>query len=491
MAVEKRTHRAVNVGLCAGLGVLAPLAAYAATMPYDTVHEIVAAGAAPFAVGAVAGVGALAVSLQVSEHRGSAASTDPSASSGEFERTAAAPLDASSAPDSKRRRRKVKEEGPIIQRAPGAMSDEEAWAELTSLLDDDSPVSCDASRSKGLYEIALEELARTEGTAAGSPAATERAGSDAVDLDSTETYLALAGGTVRDGTNAASNVDMSTGTGSISPESTAVYLSLVEDHASRKDGRAARVARRTGRASRTAASADTTEAYVSIALGGAAAARSHPTSTDQRVPAAPSAEEESTALDEEALCAAARDAAMTSLYGSDVVSSSRQDGGTAFTAHEDASSDGADATDPTLSREEIWAKAIAILEGDDVERAETPRPRGAHFKTSPSVAAVERAMEEQGLNEPPSLRHAVAARMATAAPVDDGTDGLDPGRVAAVTEGAIETAMHERVNELIEEEFDKVPSQSVRRTSREYLRVIQGGTGAMGRVDDERMQAEA
>ena len=45
--------------------------------------------------------------------------------------------------------------------------------------------------------------------------------------------------------------------------------------------------------------------------------------------------------------------------------------------------------------------------------------------------------------------------------------------------------MHSRVNSLIEEEFDQVPSQSVRRTSREYLRVIQGGTASFPRLRAE------
>ena len=62
------------------------------------------------------------------------------------------------------------------------------------------------------------------------------------------------------------------------------------------------------------------------------------------------------------------------------------------------------------------------------------------------------------------------------------TDAVDPDRMEAVAEGASATGMHTRVNEILEEEFDRVPSQSMRHTSREYLRVIQGGTMALPRL---------
>ena len=42
---------------------------YAATLPFSSVNETVVAGAVPFAVGAVAGVGIYAASLGISEYR--------------------------------------------------------------------------------------------------------------------------------------------------------------------------------------------------------------------------------------------------------------------------------------------------------------------------------------------------------------------------------------------------------------------------------------
>lgn len=86
--------------------------------------------------------------------------------------------------------------------------------------------------------------------------------------------------------------------------------------------------------------------------------------------------------------------------------------------------------------EDMWAAALAILDGED-----------AAVPTSPSKTAY-----------------------------------VAPGRMAAVAEGGNATRAHAHVNALLEEEFDRVPSPSVRRTSREYLRVIQGGTASMPRL---------
>ena len=85
--------------------------------------------------------------------------------------------------------------------------------------------------------------------------------------------------------------------------------------------------------------------------------------------------------------------------------------------------------------EEMWAEALAILE----EPAAPAAPMGAHF-----------------------------------AP-----------RVAAVNEGRRATAVHSHVNQLLDQELNHIESQSMRHTSREFLRVIQGGTAAMPRLQAE------
>ena len=101
--------------------------------------------------------------------------------------------------------------------------------------------------------------------------------------------------------------------------------------------------------------------------------------------------------------------------------------------------------------EDMWAEALAILAeqpGDDERVA--PAPIGAHSRR-----------------------------------VLGNTDPIDPARMEAVVEGASATGRHARVNEILEEEIDRVPSQSMQSTSREYLRVIQGGTMAMPRMSAE------
>lgn len=349
MAAEKKTHRAVNVGLCAGLGVLAPLAAYTATMPYEAVHEAVASGAAPFAVGAVAGVGALAVSLQVSEHRAERPKTN------EFDgldRTAEAP--ASSSSRSTRRRRRAKDDVPVIQRGPGAMSDEDAWAEITSLLDDDASVSCDASRSKDPYEIAFDTLSQTGAVSA------EDDVTDAVPQEdplSTDAYVALADDAPRGG--AAPNRTYAAAT---DYESTDVYLSLVEDRPVQRGGSPSSAGTSTVKAARSSATAESTDVYLSIA-GGRAADISQKASAAATQPSVASAgTDDSFELSEDALCAAARDAALEALYGPEVVQASTA---SPVASVERGTPSDADITASMSAREQVWAEAVAILEEDE------------------------------------------------------------------------------------------------------------------------------
>lgn len=475
MSSGTRTHRAASVGLCGALGVLTPLAAYAVTMPYGAVHEVVAAGAAPFALGAVAGVGALALAVHRQDKR--AARKDADAS------RAGADRDAKGAQDAE----EVVPGVPRIVRAPNAMDEAEAWAEIDALLSDDARISCDPEQAQDLYQIALDELSRTQGGVVPG-----RDDGRAPAASTTAEYIALADAAIPDADQGPSTV----------PDATSVYLAL---------------AARAGEAAEMPAAHDAGDVGKAVAADGPSPVRA-PDSTDvylaaagERAPAAnseepvPSGGSSSARSEEDELCEAAREAALVSLYGPEALEADRARagrqpfeviGGTAA----GGGSDAADVSETevtsslgTAAREEVWAQAIAILEEEDGPQEEyVPRPRGAHFASIITVDEVERAMEEQGMDEPESFQYAVAARLATAAPVSDGGGELEPSRVAAVAEGARRTAMHSRVNEMIGEEFDKVPSQSVRRTSREYLRVIDGGTAILSDARDEaRMQVEA
>lgn len=106
--------------------------------------------------------------------------------------------------------------------------------------------------------------------------------------------------------------------------------------------------------------------------------------------------------------------------------------------------------------EAMWAAALDILaEADGAQPA--PAPIGKH--------AAPRGID--ALGDP------------------DRTEVVPLDRLEAFAEGAQETGMHVRVNEILEEELGSNGSTSVRHTSREYLRVIQGGTAAMPRISAE------
>ena len=177
------------------------------------------------------------------------------------------------------------------------------------------------------------------------------------------------------------------------------------------------------------ASPESTDVFLALASGCAAEQKE---ASAPRTVAAPASDE---AFDlDEAEETSAREAAMASLYGA---AASQQPATSAPIASAPVGESDDDIPVVDYSgHEDMWAAALAILDGED-----------AAVPTSPSKTAY-----------------------------------VAPGRMAAVAEGGNATRAHAHVNALLEEEFDRVPSPSVRRTSREYLRVIQGGTASMPRL---------
>ena len=186
MAAAKIGYRGNAIGISAGLGVALPLAAYAATISFDGVNDIVRMDAMPFAAGALAGVGMLALTghmLDVHAERAAAERAEAEryaslyASTGSAaERAAqvARPAEKQSPAQTfigKRFARQGQPDGvPVISRAVDALDEMEAWAEIDTMFSDDSPFSCDPARSKDMYQIALEELRRGESARAASTA---------------------------------------------------------------------------------------------------------------------------------------------------------------------------------------------------------------------------------------------------------------------------------------------------------------------------------
>lgn len=340
MASNRHEHRALVAGLSVGAGLVIPAAAFAATIPFDDAHAFVTAAALPFAVGSLAGVGIHALSSYgVASH---AEDLDQAA-----ERAQARAKARSESAYTARR-----EGVPVISRAMDAMTEEEAWADIDSLLDANRDVSCDPIRSKDIYQIALEEMAR----------------------DVQETGDAYSATAVANATPAAA-------------------------------------------ASVTSAAPDTTDVFVSLA--GLANAQS--------APAVSAAETSAFMLDDlEEPEDIAPEVPMID-----------------YTGHED-----------------MWAAALAILEEDDaVAPVVTPVP-----VASPVTASSD------------------ATVMMTSA---DETFAISAERMQAMAAGGRNTEAHAHVNKLVEDEMEQVPSQSLRNQSREYLRVIQGGTMSMPLVSAE------
>ena len=349
MASQKHTHRSAAIGLSGGLALAVPLAAYAATLPFDGVHYVVRTAGLPFALGAFAGIGFYAMSSAFYESREEAEEAEQVGSDESLFATGI--LDGGTGMF---RRRGADDSVPVIARAVDAMSEAEAWAEFDQLLSEDSPVSCDASTSKDIYQLALEEHARDASAAAGHTAG----------------MPALAAGSNGDAMQATSvdlDLDESSGVFAVTDDVVAAVV-----------------------AADAAAEAAAPAAGAPVA---AAVAQGAP-------------------VGDEASAAFGDDVPVQEVVMVD------------YTGHE-----------------EMWARVIAVLEED----------------AAPVAAA--------GSYRP---KHALR------------TDFIDdPARARAVAEGARSTRMHSHVNEILSEELDRVDSQGVRRTSHEYLRVIQGGTASM------------
>ena len=473
MASSDATQRAVLAGLSCGIGLAAPVVMYAATLPFSSVNETVVAGAVPFAVGAVAGVGIYAASLGISEYRAQHAERlfEPDAMGGaaqfgrthnEF-KTASIPAQPYAAPQTAApaaqpnaeqpssvfsgltgafQRRHADDGVPTISRAANAMDEAEAWAMIDSMLDDDSPVSCDPERSRDVYQVAIDEL--TNGGKTGSynrddiaAAARAVSGSHAAPAGSTAAFVALVA-------NAANN------------------------------------------AAHNAAPAGASAATATAASAGQQSAA-------QPAPVADPYADEPLAVDEETI--AARRAAESSLWGASaqkqaaeaapynanlasmpIISDAKGvdlvdlDEPAAVTASIDAQDrvDTGNLPDASLEEdipmvdysghEDMWAAAVAIM-------AEVVDP--APVMASTAVSA------------PVPAAPAYVGRHSAVLPEDTARisrEGIE--RAEAIAAGVMENRRHERVNQILEEEINRLESAAVKRTGRAYLSVIEGGTAS-------------
>ncbi len=481
MASSDATQRAVLAGLSCGIGLAAPVVMYAATLPFSSVNETVVAGAVPFAVGAVAGVGIYAASLGISEYRAQHAERlfQPDAMGGaanvsqrqnEFQtasmpaqqqwaapQTAAAAVQPNAAQPNAAQPssvfsgltgafQRLHTDGgvPTIARAADAMSEAEAWSMIDSMLDDDSPVSCDPARSRDVYQVAIDEL--TYGGQTGSynrddiaAAARAVSGSHAAPAGSTAAFVALVA-------NAANNA----ATAQSAAYDTAVPVTpaaavdpyadepLAVDEETIAARRAAESSLWGAPAQQQAAGAvpyNTNIANMPI-ISDAAAVAVDLDDLDEPVisndmpyvvaaPAdAPASASQPAAVDEPAAAASEEDVPMADYSG----------------------------------HEGMWAAAAAILD-EVVEPAPVVAPV---FTPAPQPAAP-----------------AYVGRHSAVFPEDTARisrEGIE--RAEAIAAGIMENRRHERVNQILEEELDRLQSAAVRRTGRAYLSVIEGGTAS-------------
>ena len=462
MASSDATQRAVLAGLSCGIGLAAPVVMYAATLPFSSVNETVVAGAVPFAVGAVAGVGIYAASLGISEYRAQHAERlfEPDAMGGaaqfgqthnEF-KTASIPAQQYAAPQTAPsasfgaeqpssvfsgltgafQRRHADDGVPTIARAADAMSEDDAWSMIDSMLDDDSPVSCDPTRSRDVYQVAIDEL--TYGGQTGSynrddiaAAARAVSGSQAAPAGSTAAFVALVA-------NAANNA----ATAQSVTYDTAVPVnpvSMPEPYASEPlaaDDEETIAARRAAESS----------------LWGAPAQQ-------QAAEAAPYN---------------ANLASMPIISGAADIDLDDLDEPAAITASIDVQDriDTGDLPDASLEvdvpmadysgHEDMWAAATAILdEIDEPAPVTAPAPVAAPQPAAPAYVG----------------RHSAVFPEDTARISRESIE-----RAEAIAAGIMENRRHERVNQILEEEIERLQSSTAKRTGRAYLSVIEGGTAS-------------
>lgn len=453
MASKQHGHRAIAVGISGGIGLAVPLLAHVATQSSPEAQATVASLSIPFALGSFAGVGAYVLSSSLFDmmdrreaeravESASVAATAqvdaPAAAQGAFAREsgsaapfvagecASAAVTTSFEADIERffGRHGKPDDVPVIARAADAMSEAQAWEEIDSMLSDSSPVSCDPLQSKDIYQIALEELARSGATGVVGRASAAR-----------HAAPAAAAGASADAAVATDAV--AAGDASVPADATATFMAIA---ASREGVTESLSKDRLDEIASREAAMGSLDIMVAEEDMPAVAPVAQPAQPVTVAPQAGAAVQATSLID------------LDLDEPSGFVFQPAQAGSVAVAA--DAADVAAEPVAPVASsstdnesqtvevpmvdysgHEEMWAEALAILE----EPAAPAAPMGAHF-----------------------------------AP-----------RVAAVNEGRRATAMHSHVNQLLDQELNHIESQSMRHTSREFLRVIQGGTAAMPRLQAE------
>ncbi len=428
MASSTTTQRAVCAGLSCGIGLGLPVLACAVSLPLDAgVNEQLVAAALPFAAGSLAGVGLLALTQTVAERH---SDRKDAASDARDTKRGAERVSSPFASHGGLFGHSANDGVPVISRAQNGMSEQEAWAMIDELCEEDSLFSCDPARANDVYQVAIDELAQAVDKSSSfnrediAAAARAAAGSNVAPAGTTAQFIAMASAASATGDFASVQTDSGQSTDAARA---AALASLDVSHSS--------------------FDASQIPSFANSDLEGSAQVASVPSQAAMFIDsqdAMGSTGDQSVSFVAAQAPAYASASVVDSLDEPDEVEVPMAD----YSGHED-----------------MWASALAILaEGDSVSAASVSEP------------PVQEPVQETFLGG-----HSRVAAASDTCPMESLADssfavGADDNR---------STQMRDHVDGLIQDEMAQASSARARTRSREYLKVIQGGTMSMPRLQAE------
>lgn len=486
MEASTSTQRAVLAGLSCGVGFAIPVVAYAVSSVLGEPSSVISSNAVPFAIGSVAGVGILTAAqvldevrdaqseqaaedydrlTKVSSERSAKRSAARAAAAKsvspygikERERTVSIPREEvlksaerthrGPAALIERFKRNKAEDIPVIARAEGAPSESDAWDMIDEMNSSDVPYSCDASEAKDMYQIAIDELSSdaaktgTMNSAYVEDAMRAAAGLTTPPAGTTATFINMAAAAAQNAAQAASQ------------QTCAADAPMSAQSA------------QSARAQQTDLNrVPVVEAAVSARNDAEDAARDAALASLGNPVAAPSVRPVTLNASAEPIgkIGVARSNAVAS-----AASSQAQWGQVSVDSAVPVSFDRVVQTTEDVpmadysGHEDMWAQAVAILDGKQGES--TPFSAVSCVRATPSSRQIPRI--DMTADTPASL--SVTSAM-------DATELAH--RAEAVAEGVRAKRVHSRINEILNEEVERLNSKSLQRSNYVYLRVIQGGT---------------
>lgn len=486
MEASTSTQRAVLAGLSCGVGFAIPVVAYAVSSVLGEPSSVISFNAVPFAIGSVAGVGILTAAqvldevrdaqseqaaedydrlTKVSSERSAKRSAARAAAAKsvspygikERERTVSIPREEvlksaerthrGPAALIERFKRNKAEDIPVIARAEGAPSENDAWDMIDEMNSSDVPYSCDASEAKDMYQIAIDELSSdaaktgTMNSAYVEDAMRAAAGLTTPPAGTTATFINMAAAAAQNAAQAASQ------------QTCAADAPMSAQSA------------QSARAQQTDLNrVPVVEAAVSARNDAEDAARDAALASLGNPVAAPSVRPVTLNASAEPIgkIGVARSNAVAS-----AASSQAQWGQVSVDSAVPVPFDREVQTTEDVpmadysGHEDMWAQAVAILDGK--QGGSTPFSAVSCVRATPSSRQIPRI--DMTADTPASL--SVTSAM-------DATELAH--RAEAVAEGVRAKRVHSRINEILNEEVERLNSKSLQRSNYVYLRVIQGGT---------------